>query len=213
MRKSREFKINLKGKEVSLHFRRPKQSELFDMDKAYRVAMTKLLSEGVMTEHKASRIFDQNGEWTKQDDSEWKSLAILIAQHCKILTEDADRPREESLKIVDKITELRGRQHELGLRRTRLFQNSAEGLAEQQKMHVFIRLCCCLPGGERAFPDDDSYQEFLDGENDEASKLLSEAYGFEYGVDLDKYAEDWPEVQFLKNLSPAEPEPAEASTA
>jgi len=206
VQKSREFKITVGDKECALYIRRPNQRELFDIDISYRTAMTRLIEGGVMTIHKAAKLFDTGGEWTKLDEQDLKNVTIMLAHKSKLLEDERDkRSREENLKTVDEISRCRAEQMALIGRKTDLFSHCAERLAEEQKMHAMIISCCCRADDDcRLFTHVDEYQKFTKEQPEAASKLLVESYNFEYGMDPDQFGKDWAEVLYLQFLAAEE---------
>lgn len=206
VQKGRSFKITVNEKENELYLRRPNQRELFDIDISYRTAMTRLIESGVMTIHKATKLYEAGGEWMKSDENELKNVTVLLAQKSKFLEEEKGKnSRDDNLKLVDGITKCRTQQMLLIGRKTDLFSHCAERLAEEQKIHAMIILCCCSTEDDgRFFVNVDAYQKFTKEQVDAASKILLEAYNFEYGIDPEQFGKDWAEVQYLQLLASEE---------
>jgi hypothetical protein len=204
----KEFSIKLDGKEYTVFIRRPNQQELFEIDLAYRKAMTQLLKAGVMTRFKAAKLFEVEETWTDQDEKELQNLSILIAQNANILDQDKDKnDHEDNMKIVNRITELRAKQLALIARKNSLFDNCAERQAEEQKMHAFARLCCTRKDtNHRLFDSDEQYQDFLTNNVESASIIFAETYSYEYGVDVHSISDEWSEVKYLNDTNKAEQE-------
>lgn len=217
VQRGRDFSVTIGEARQDLYLRRPNQRELFDIDIAYRTAMTRLIESGVMTSHKAGKLYEGTGEWTKLDENDLKNATVMIANRSKQLEDkQSENSKDDNMKLVDEINRWRATQMTLIGRKTDLFSHCAERLAEEQKIHSLILLCCCSKEDDtRFFESSENYQKFTKEHSDVASKILAEAYNFEYGIDPDKFGEDWAEVKYLKGLADCEKEaPAEvAATA
>lgn len=214
--KGKTFTVKVNDADIKLYFRRPNQKELFEIDAVFRASMTRLLERGVMTTHKASKLFRDSGEWTPQEDQELKNLAVLIGQNRLELDRLKNtQPHVDNMKIVDRLGELRNKQFELIAKRTDLFSNCAERLSEEQKMHALIILCCCREeDDERLFSNDEEYQKFVKESPETASTILVEAYNFDYNVDPATMSDDWTEMKYLREyLASKKEESAETEEA
>lgn len=200
-KRGKKFEVELEnGKKEELYIRRPTQKELFAMDSEYRLAMTSLIKKGVATESRLRDMLKENGEWTNDHENESRNLVKMIGQfEIELEEKKEEREHEDNVRLAQKILNMRIRQYELAARRFLLFENSAERLAEQQKMHIFAAKCCCSESDDQAyFKDDEAYEEFVNDNFEAASKILAETYSFEYGADE---AQEWVEAQFLNETA------------
>jgi len=197
----KEFTVNIDGKDSALYMSRPNQRELFQIDLAYRQAMTELLKAGVMTRFKAAKLFEDEGTWTKEDERELENLSGRIVHNTTVFNDaKEDNNHEDNMKMVTRIAELRGKQLGLINRKNLLFENAAERQAEEQKMHAFARLCCKRKDIDQPlFESDKQYQKFVSTNVEAASKIFAETYTYEYNIDVDKISMDWPEVQYVQS--------------
>lgn len=199
-KKSKEFEIVLdEDKTIGLYIRRPSQKELFQMDKVQRIAMTELLAAGVASSHKLGKILEENGEWTRQDENDIHNYAKMIAAHSKALREDhQNHPDEENRATAQRIMEWRAKHMELIGRKYDLFEACAERQADQQKMHVFARLCCYKVSDDKPFfEDEDEYNEFLEENPMTVSEIITMVYAFDHGTDEEEFGKDWAEIEYL----------------
>ncbi len=203
-RKSKEFEAVLtNGESVNLYIRRPNQRELFIMDKVQRLAMTELLSAGVASSHKLTKILKENEEWTRSDENDMHNLAKMVAAHSKALRDEKDNhTEEENTNTAQKIMEWRARHLELIGRKYDLFESCAERQADQQKMHIFAQLCCYRADNEKPFfKDRESYGEFLEEDQGAISKIITMVYAFDHGTDEEEFGKDWAEIEYLINTA------------
>lgn len=213
-KKSKEFEIILNDEETTaeLYIRRPSQKELFQMDKVQRIAMTELLAAGVASSHKLGKILEENGEWTREDENDIHNFAKMIAAHSKALREDhQNHTDEENRATAQKIMEWRAKHMELIGRKYDLFEACAERQADQQKMHVFARLCCHqVSDGKPFFKDEEEYDEFLEENPGAVSKIITMVYAFDHGTDQDDaFGSDWAEIEYLIKKAEEEKEKTE----
>jgi len=199
----RYFDLEIGETTIQIYFRKPRQRQQFEIDKEYKKAMSQSLREGLMTEIEARRIYAERGVWTKDDEDKINELSNQIAQAEIILgrydgTEDSDT-RLKNLELASEASALRSELVEKIFEKNSLFTHTAEGLANDQKTHLFIRLCCCKKSdsnGVLMFNKDEEYQNFLEEHPESASNLLTYAYADAYGAPLD-VTENWGELSYL----------------
>jgi hypothetical protein len=197
--RKRDFVVKLNDKNIKLYICAPTQEELFEIDMEYRVAMTKLLKGGVMTRQSAAKLLAESGDWTAADDSNMNNILILLAKYRNdIDTKQKEQTHEDNMKIIGMINDLRDQHRDAIMRKNDLFDNCAEHLAEQQKMHTFARLCVhCEDDDTLFFRDKPHYEKFLSENIEAASQIFAETYAFEYQVAED-LIDELPEVTYVK---------------
>ncbi len=207
----KEFTVKMNDADVVLFFKRPNQEELFEIDLQYRKIYSEALRNGVMTEAEAKKLLKKNNSWGKEDEDRISSLAFDIAQNQRILEGFKDRPKEQILELINKITGLRSDLFDLISQRTSMLTNAAEGIANEQRIHKLIEICLINKATEEPyFADMGQYKEFASSHVDELSQIYRQAWMFEYGATEDSM-ENYPEIKVLKEL--VEKEKAEAETA
>lgn len=198
---SRPFEISVGDEKIELMFKSPNHKELTDIDLQYRKMYSVAIEGGVPAEYKLSKLYKQDNTWTDEDDEVIDRLSLKVA----ILNDLVDNPKTEKDKenIVDNVntlSESRKQLNSLITRRTELFRSSAEGMAEEQKIHKLIELCCIKKDSEdRMFDNYDSYVQFLEEYPESASIILREAYFFVYNLPED-VAKDWAEVKYSRKI-------------
>lgn len=205
---SRKFTVEIETVEVELQFRRPDQAELFQIDKQYRIIYSAGIREAVMTEVEARRHFSAQGTWTDQHDQDIRSIAAQIAQ-LEVVLRASDARDPDSLTLASNINILRAKMMEKIGDKQELFSNTAEGLANEQKMHKFIELCCVkAEDGEPFFRSADQYRGLVSTDVDAMSEIHKEGYFFEYRLPED-VAKDWAEIEFAERIAEVAKEAAD----
>jgi hypothetical protein len=201
---SKNFKLTIAGQEAELQFKNPNQEELFELDKIYRIIFSEGLKENIITETGLKKKLEKNGDWTLQDDEQIKTLSQNVAELERTLQDqdgtEIEEKIQENLAIVSKIVDMRRKLELKVADKVSLLANSLEGLAKDQRMHLFILLCCCNSNGTRVFEDSDAYQKFLTGQPEMAGRLLTQAYIYDYNADED-LSIDNEEIKYLDRLA------------
>lgn len=198
--RGRPFTVEIGGKERKLCFKRPNQDDLFAVDKTYRLIYSEAIKEGIMTEVQARRVHAESGTWTEAHDKEIREIAQNIAR-LEVVLRASDPKDPEALKLAGNINTMRAQMMSRIGDKQELFSNTAEGLATEQKMHTFIRLCCIdADTGERFFRDLDHYKQFVADEIDAMSEIHREGYFYEYRLP-EEIAQDWAEIEFVDRLN------------
>ena len=195
------MKIKIEGQEAEVKFGEPNQSQIFELDKFYRKIFSECIREGIMTEAEAKKRFNESGAWTKDEESQIQILIQKIAFHSASL-QTLTEINDESTDIITAIQEDRAELFELIGRKTELLSNTAEGMANEQKVFKYISLCLCSEDGTSLFSGQEELEKYSTENRDDFSEIVQEAYCLVYGIDNDKdITEDWAEVQFLSNVS------------
>ncbi len=197
---SKEFPVTIDSRDVNLLFRRPDQEELFQLDKQYRRIFSEAIKEGIVTELQARKIFKENGTWTDDDTRKIREAGAALARLTMVLKAVENPEDPEAIELFLNVTELRAQLNARLFEQQEAFSQTAEGLAAEQKMHLFIALCCIdKETDERYFESFDQYKLFVRTHPDQMAEIHKEAYFFEYRLPED-IAEDWGEIQFAKRF-------------
>ena len=198
--KSKSFTLLVDDKEVTLYFKRPNQDDLFEIDKTYRKIYSAAILDGIMTEVQARRIHAKSGAWTEEHDKEIREIAQTISK-LEVVLRSCDPKDSESLQLAANMNTLRAQMMTRIGDKQDLFNNTAEGIALEQKMHTFIQRCCRVDGSnELYFKTKDDYKEFVSEYADEMGEIHKEAYFYEYRLPED-IAKDWAEIEFIDRLN------------
>lgn len=205
----KEFTIELDNKTLTLAFHRPNQEELFQIDLVYRKIYSEALRARVMTEAEVKKVLRKNGSWTKADEDRISDLSFQIANLQGIVETLKESSSSDIVDVVSQITERRTELLDLIGQRTAMLSNSAEGIANEQRMHKFIELCCVrIPDKSRFFDDFDHYKQFVADNADVMSEIYKQAWLFEYAMDED-HSSHYPELQILEDAIKRENESKE----
>jgi hypothetical protein len=193
--KSDLFKVTLDGKETSIYFKRPSVDQLSIIDLEYRKMFAHAIKQGVMAEAEARKVYKNSGAWTDKDDKELSQLAENVAKLSSVLNEDDGTKGGE--RMVGTLATMRADLLKKISERTDLFYNTAEGLANEQRMHKFIEICCYRgDDDDPMFDNRNAYSLFSVEYKDVLSEIYKQAYYFEYGMP-DDISQTWAEVQWL----------------
>lgn len=193
--------ININGESLDVKFAEPNQSQIFELDRFYRKIFSECIREGIMTEAEAKKRFDSSGAWTEADDSEIQVLIQKLAFNSSKLTEMSEL-NEEATELIEKIQKDRSRMFDLISSKTELLSNTAEGMANEQKVFKYISLCLCNEEGKSLFAGQEDLEQYAADNRDDFSELVQKAYAIVYDIDSDRdITEDWAEVQFFSNIS------------
>lgn len=204
--KNNIFEIEIGSDKYKLYFKRPNQADLFKIDLKYRQIFSEAVKAGVMTESQIRKELAKNGAWTQEDEDRVSRVAVDIANLHAVMNalRNNKEEREGVIQIIGKITELRATLLELIATRTNMLAQSAEGIANEQRMHKLTELCLYdSETGARFFSSTEEYQEYAATQPDALSEIFKQAHMFEYGqVDLD--IEKYPEMIVLREISEQE---------
>jgi acyl carrier protein phosphodiesterase len=207
------MELNINGELVNARFSEPNQSQIFELDKFYRKVFAECLREGILTESEAKKRFEETGAWSKEDDKNVNNLIQKVAFNSVLLSE-MDELSEEAADLIALIQEDRNSMLEMLSRKTDLFSNTAEGMANEQRVYKFVSMCLVDESGT-PIAGSEAELENLSANNKEAfDEVMRAAYSKVYNVDLDEtdITSNWAEVEFMKKIAD-KPETAEEETS
>lgn len=195
------FKIFLNNEEREFYFKQPTHKDILAIDMEYRKGYSNAIREGVMSEAEAKKLAEKQGAWTKEEELVLSQVTLQISLLESIVkNEDNKRSIEEIRKAAKDLSAKRSDMIEMISRKVDITSRSAEGYANQQKIHKLIELCCVektKEGDIRLFNGRKDYEEFVENNPDVLSQIVRNAYYFEYG-DPEKMSKEWPEYKFLQ---------------
>ena len=196
--KSKEFKISIDGAEKLLYFMRPTLSQIFDMDMEYRKIYAEAIRQGVATEAEIKNRMKKTEAWTEIDQNRISHISLEIARLESVFKATRDGQEDEVAKIIEKIAELRRELISLISQKTSLLTNTAEDIANNQRMYKLVELCC-YTDNQRFFDDRQVFESFFQQYPDQASEIFKQSFLYEYDTKED-FTEDWIEVKYFKEL-------------
>lgn len=193
---SDSFKVKVKDSEHELYFCNPSHKEIIEMDLEHRRMFAYAVRNNLMSRAEAEKQYAKTGAWGQKDEDESNRLIVEIGL-LETLVKERGQDEKKLEEAITKLSNLRSKILKKINTKTELFQNTAEGFAEEQKMHKFIQLCCVnKEDDERFFETEDQYGKFVSENAEVMSEIFKEAYFSQYGRPDDITAE-WEEVKYL----------------
>jgi len=186
--------------EIELHFVRPSHDELLQMDLEYRRIYSIALRDGIMTGSEAVKRLKDSGGWDDEDDENLSQKLFEMTNLEKEIVsyEKGDSnlsPDEVGTKVV-LLSKIRQEVMSIMTTKTNVFEQTCEGIAEDQKRYKYIALCT-MSGDNRFFDNYDDFKSFLSSEQSAGSELYRRAFFFLHDLDEDP-SQEWAEVKYLK---------------
>jgi len=202
-------KIKINEKEVEYSFKELSQRDTFELDKYYKQIFGQCIKAGLMTERQASRLYKKNGAWGQEEEDKITSLAISLNEMSDKI-KDFDDINDESTKIMSDMIEKRSELTSLIAEKMELFRQTAEGMASQERMYLFIRIAAVDAGKNSIFETDEDLEKFSSNNPVDFEKILTSAYLHSQGLDQNEdITEEWEEMKFIKRVNEKEEEQEE----
>lgn len=203
-------KIKINEKEVEYSFKDLSQRDTFELDKYYKQIFGQCIKAGLMTERQASRLYKKNGAWGQEEEDRITSLAISLNEMSDKI-KDFDDINDESTKVMSDMIEKRSELTSLIAEKMELFRQTAEGMASQERMYLFIRIAAVDAGKNYIFETDEDLEKFSSNNPVDFEKILTSAYLHSQGLDQNEdITEEWEEMKFLKRANVKEEEKEQA---
>lgn len=199
------MELNINEETVNVELSKPNQSQLFELDKFYRKVFSECLREGILTEAEAKKRYEETGAWGSADDKKVANLIELIAFNSVLLSEE-DEMTDDAAELVTKLQRDRAEMIEMLGRKTELFSNTAEAMANEQKVYKYVALCLVGEDRKPVFGSESELENFALNQEEDFGSLISEAYAQVYGVETsgDIITQNWAEVDFLRMIAEQE---------
>lgn len=195
----KSFKINIGGEQKEVRYKNPNQAQLFRLDEIYRKVFSSAIDTGISTEFGLKKKLAKTGDWTEQDDKEIENLIAQIASiEALLMKQEGSEDQEQvskNMKHVGDAFELRRHLEQKMMVRSNLFNNTAEGLAKEQRIHMLAKECLVYEEGGAVFEDDNAYQTFLEQEPKSAGLVFVK--GFTAELDLDEMPIETEELKYI----------------
>lgn len=161
--KDREFTtVDKDGKEVSVVFKHPTQSQIMKGDFTYRKYFSEAIREGLMTNAEATKLLKDRQIWSQEMDN--KEIALR-----KEINDIENEFRESSITKDDglvkriKLKGLRNELDELTSVYSSISNNTAESVASEYRMQFYASDCSYFKDGMRKiFKDINDFRSRLD---------------------------------------------------
>lgn len=196
------MELSINGETVQAKFSEPNQSQVFELDKFYRKVFSECIREGILTESEATKRYQDTGAWTKEDDQKVNNLIQSVAFNSILLSEE-DELTDQAADLVTKIQADRNSMLEMLGRKTDMFSNTSEGMANEQRVYRFVSLCLCSEDGMVLFGSEKELEDFAQNEKESFDLVMRNAYSKVYNVDMEdtELTRGWAEVEFLKKIA------------
>lgn len=192
------FKVTLDGssEEQEYTFKHANYKETVALDMEYRRAFSEALRNGVMSTAEAIKNLKKTGAWTDEDDADI-SRRIIQVSDLELKLDKRDGTQEELSKLANDLMRTRNELLAEMNKRTELFENTAEGIADQCRIYKMVYYCLRDAEGNRVFSDEDSFDNFTSDYPAAISYIFRKAYFFHYNIN-ESVSDRWAEVKYLK---------------
>lgn len=196
------FTVNVDGEDKEVFLRNPTHSDSIKIDLQYRKMFAEAVRAGLLTNAESRKVYEKNKTWREEDEKQLQNYITRIAILESIITQsekdEEEYNSEDTKEAVEKLQDLRMKSLELNARKMEMSANTAEGFAEEQKIHKFIELCLIdSDTNGKMFENEKEYARFLEKNPDAGSEILKRAYFYEYG-DPNEITKEWAEMKFAK---------------
>ena len=196
MEKTFEFTLDGTSEKKSASFKAPTYKETTALDFEYRRAFSEAVRNGIMTTAEATKSFKKENAWTDEDDADISRTIIEISD-AEIKLGKREGESEELYAMATELSKKRNDLMEKMNRRSQLFENTAEGIADQCRVYKMVYYCLLDEDGERFFDSEEEFESFSEQYPTAISYIYRKAYFFQYDVD-ENINDRWEEVKYLK---------------
>lgn len=194
--KTRTFKAEVNGQEVSFLVRSPTLQDQKEATKVYNTAFTDALKAKAIVRAKLDDLLVEQGLWDDSKQMRFSTLQAQILEGERKLAKGGiplAQAKEEALKMKKLREDLR----ELIAVKTNLDTHTAEGQADNARFNYLVSACTVYEDTKR--PYFSSYEDYnsRSGTDTVATQAAQHLAGMLYGLDSD-YEEKLPENKFLK---------------
>jgi len=200
MAKKKRIKIestNVSGEDAVVYLQLPDAKENKEAQLAYNKAFREALQSGAILRQKLTQVMEEQGIWDEAKQTEYETVLRKIGEYEQQLNRGGIsllEAREIALQMQNKRAEFRG----LIAERNSMDNNTAEGLADNERFSHLVFSCIYNESGKRYFSSKEEYEEkasepFIV----EAAGQLAEKL---YGLDPD-YEKNLPENKFLTDYN------------
>lgn len=194
--KTRTFKAEVDGKEVSFLIRSPTLQDQKEATKIYNTAFTDALKSKAIVRAKLDDLLVEQGLWDDSKQMRFSTLQAQILEGERKLAKGGislSKAKEEALKMKKLREDLR----DLIAVKTNLDTHTAEGQADNARFNYLVSACTVYEDTKKSYFS--SYEDYnTKSASDPVATLAAQNLaGMLYGLDND-YEEKLPENKFLK---------------
>jgi hypothetical protein len=193
--KTREFTVEVEGKDVELMVRSPSVQDQKEASKAYNQAFSDAIKARAIVRLKIDEILKEQGLWDDSKQFQLEKLQSEILEKERSLAKGGI-PLSRAKEIALEMRKLRLQLRDLISVRTSMDNNTAEGQADNAKFNYLVSVCTVYKENNK--PYFSSLQDYLDKSITTVGlQAAQNLANMMYGLDND-YESNLPENKFLK---------------
>ncbi len=137
----RNFEVTMPdGNKVKLKINRATQNQLLDIDKVYRIAYSKLLRSGCLTNAEVEKYVKKNEIWMDEDDEKVAELQNEMISIEQQLADKSYKMQEEGYLKAIKLSELRDEIYQMSRKIGSIYDNTCENASDELRMqHLCVK--------------------------------------------------------------------------
>lgn len=194
--KTRTFKTEIDGKEVSFLVKSPTLQDQKEATKVYNTAFTDALKSKAIVRAKLDDLLVEQGLWDDNKQMRFSTLQAQILEGERKLAKGGI-PLSQAKQEAMKMKKLREDLRDLIAVKTNLDTHTAEGQADNARFNYLVSACTVYEDTKK--PYFSSYEDYNSRSASDvvATQAAQQLAGMLYGLDND-YEEKLPENKFLK---------------
>lgn len=194
--KSRDFIVQIDGKDVELSVIAPSMKDQQEASKIYNNAFTEALKSKAVVRARLDDLLVDQGLWDEAKQQKFETLQREILEGERKLAKGGIS-LSTAKQIALEMKELRFKLRDLISVKTNLDTHTAEGQADNAKFNFLVYACTVYKGSNKKYFS--SYENYLERSSEEAAiKAAQNLANMIYGLESD-YEEKLPENKFLRD--------------
>ena len=193
--KTKNFKVKIEDKEVSVMVRSPSIQDQKEATKAYNTAFSDALKAKAVVRAKLDDLLVEQGLWDETKQSEFNKLQSEVLEGERKLAKGGI-PLSQAKDIALNMKDLRDKIRSLISVKTNLDTHTAEGQADNARFNYLVSACTVYEDSKQ--PVFSSLENYLERSVEPVALLAAQNLAnMIYGLDND-YESNLPENKFLK---------------
>lgn len=198
----KQFKVTLDGTEDerTYSFKRANYKVVMALDMEYRKAFSASVRAGIMTTAEAAKQMQESGAWTDKENQDVAEQMVEIStmeDDLRTRQKDPEADRKEMDELAKTLVRTRHEVYSKINEKSNLFENTAEGVADQHRTYKFIYFCLVDEKGTAVFDNEEELEEFTEKYPEAISFIYRNAYFHHYGLD-ENISATWAETEYYK---------------
>ena len=193
----RNFEVTMPdGNKVKLKINRATQNQLLDIDKVYRIAYSKLLRSGCLTNAEVEKYVEKNEIWMDEDDEKVAKLQKEMISLEQQLADKNYKMEEEGYLKAIKLSELRDKIYQMSRKIGSIYDNTCENASDELRMQ---HLCVNTTLKQDNIPFFKDFDDFSTRANEDATaEALRQCILFNSRL-KENFMMDLPENQWMQD--------------